>query len=93
LAALSSRRHFFVATDVSGNRSTTQQLLFLHAAGKAREKWQGINTRMEERADRRGMNDDRSPLLDLMICIVCRSTMRLEKVDPNGEERSYPVPL
>ena len=29
------------------------------------------------------MNDDRSPLLDLMNCIVCDQTMRLEKIDPN----------
>jgi hypothetical protein len=31
------------------------------------------------------MNDDRSPLLDLMTCIVCKRTMKLEKVDPDGE--------
>lgn len=31
------------------------------------------------------MNDDRSPLMDLMTCIVCNRTMKLEKVDPDGE--------
>jgi hypothetical protein len=31
------------------------------------------------------MNDDRSPLLDLMTCIICRQTMKLEKADPDGE--------
>ena len=29
------------------------------------------------------INDDRSPLLDLMICIVCDQTMKLEKIDPD----------
>jgi len=29
------------------------------------------------------MNDDRSPLLDLMNCIVCDQTMKLEKIDPD----------
>ena len=29
-------------------------------------------------------NDDRSPLLDLMTCIVCDQTMELEKIDPDG---------
>jgi hypothetical protein len=27
------------------------------------------------------MNDDRSPLLDLMNCIVCNQAMKLEKID------------
>jgi hypothetical protein len=31
------------------------------------------------------MNDDRSPLLTLISCIVCRLTMRLEKSHP-GED-------
>jgi hypothetical protein len=31
------------------------------------------------------MNDDKSPLLDLINCMVCRQTMKLEKVDPDGE--------
>ena len=31
------------------------------------------------------MNDDRSPLLDLMTYIVCKRTIKLEKVDPDGE--------
>jgi hypothetical protein len=29
------------------------------------------------------VNDDRSPLLDLMACIVCNQTMKLEKADPD----------
>jgi hypothetical protein len=32
------------------------------------------------------MNDDRSPLLTLISCIVCRRTMRLEKSQPAGDE-------
>ena len=31
------------------------------------------------------MNDDRSPLLDLMNCIVCDQPMKLEKVDPDDQ--------
>ena len=31
------------------------------------------------------MNDDRSPLLDLMNCIVCDQAMKLEKVDPDDQ--------
>ena len=31
------------------------------------------------------MNDDRSPLLDLMNCIVCNQTMKLEKSDPDDQ--------
>jgi len=30
------------------------------------------------------MNDDGGPTLDLMTCIVCKRTMKLEKVDPDG---------
>jgi hypothetical protein len=30
------------------------------------------------------MNDDRSPLLDLMTCIDCNQPMKLEKAEPDG---------
>jgi hypothetical protein len=30
------------------------------------------------------MNDDRSPLLDLMTCIDCNRTMKLEKAEPDS---------
>jgi hypothetical protein len=30
------------------------------------------------------INDDRSPLLDLMTCLVCKRTMMLEKGGPDG---------
>ena len=33
----------------------------------------------------RAVNDDRSPLLDLLTCVGCRVSMRLERVDPDGE--------
>ena len=29
------------------------------------------------------MNDDRSPLLDLMTCVDCSQAMNLEKADPD----------
>ena len=31
------------------------------------------------------MNDDRSPLLDLMTCIACEQTMVLERADPDDK--------
>src|SRR3954468_22524601 len=31
------------------------------------------------------MNNDHSPLLDLLTCIVCKQTMKLERADPDGE--------
>jgi hypothetical protein len=34
------------------------------------------------------LNDDKSPLIDLMICFVCDETMRIEKSvpDPDGHD-------
>ena len=29
------------------------------------------------------VNDDRSPLLDLMTCVACEQTMVLERADPD----------
>jgi hypothetical protein len=37
------------------------------------------------------MNDDGGPTLDLMTCIVCKRTMKLEKVDPDLGERNDPI--
>jgi hypothetical protein len=36
----------------------------------------------------KSMNDDRSPLLDLMTCVNCKQTMQLEKAAPddNGND-------
>jgi hypothetical protein len=31
------------------------------------------------------LNDDKSPLIDLMNCIVCRVTMKIEKSVPDDE--------
>ena len=31
------------------------------------------------------MNDDRSPLVTLMSCMVCAKTMKLETIAPDGE--------
>jgi hypothetical protein len=31
------------------------------------------------------LNDDKSPLTDLLNCIVCNETMKLEKSAPDGE--------
>jgi hypothetical protein len=31
------------------------------------------------------LNDDKSPLIDLISCIVCKETMKLEKSTPDAE--------
>jgi hypothetical protein len=31
------------------------------------------------------MNDDKSPLITLMSCMVCAKTMKLERISPDGE--------
>ena len=31
------------------------------------------------------LNDDKSPLIDLLVCIICRETMKIEKSTPEGE--------
>jgi len=31
------------------------------------------------------MNDDRSPLVTLMSCVVCAKTMKLETIAPDGD--------
>lgn len=31
------------------------------------------------------VNDDRSPLLDLMACVNCKDSMKLERIDPDGD--------
>lgn len=33
------------------------------------------------------LNDDKSPLIDLLTCIVCKRTMKLEKSSPHAEGR------
>jgi hypothetical protein len=33
------------------------------------------------------LNDDKSPLIDLLTCIVCERTMKLEKSSPDDEGR------
>ena len=30
-------------------------------------------------------NDDKSPLIDLLVCIICRETMKIEKSTPDAE--------
>jgi hypothetical protein len=33
------------------------------------------------------LNDDKSPLIDLISCIICKKTMKLEKSSPDAEGR------
>jgi hypothetical protein len=44
--------------------------------------WQRETDDDGDQADRR-VNDDQSPLLNLMTCMVCKQAMKLEKVDPD----------
>jgi hypothetical protein len=37
------------------------------------------------RAPRISLNDDKSPLIGLLSCIVCKETMKLEKSAPDAE--------
>jgi hypothetical protein len=32
----------------------------------------------------RSVNDDKSPLIDLLVCIVCKETMKIEKSNPGA---------
>jgi hypothetical protein len=32
----------------------------------------------------RSLNDDKSPLIDLLVCIVCKQTMKIEKSYPGA---------
>ena len=41
----------------------------------------------EALADGHHLNDDKSPLIDLLTCIVCKRTMKLEKSSPDAEGR------
>lgn len=31
------------------------------------------------------MNDDKSPLIDLLACMICEETMKIERSDPDVE--------
>src|SRR5215212_8229684 len=42
-------------------------------------------SKKQDRSSHQNLNDDRSPLLDLMTCVFCQKTMVLEKIDPDGE--------
>ena len=33
-------------------------------------------------------NDDKSPLIDLLVCIICRETMKIEKSTPDAGVRT-----
>jgi hypothetical protein len=45
-------------------------------------KWQ---VKWQESSTHSNVNDDRSPLLDLMTCVFCEEAMVLEKIDPDGK--------
>ena len=33
------------------------------------------------------LNDDKSPLIDLLSCVLCKETMKIEKSSPDDEGR------
>jgi hypothetical protein len=61
------------------------------ATGLARQR--GRKLRADEallqsdKTSGRHLNDDKSPLIDLLSCIVCKQTMKLEKSAPDAEGR------
>jgi hypothetical protein len=46
-----------------------------------------VKTGMQSKAVLSALNDDKSPLIDLLTCIVCKRTMKLEKSSPDAEGR------
>jgi hypothetical protein len=46
-------------------------------SGQTRVRWQGV--------EGHHLNDDKSPLIDLLSCLECKETMRIEKSAPDPE--------
>jgi hypothetical protein len=40
---------------------------------------------LKKGAERLHLNDDKSPLIDLLSCFVCKETMKIEKSAPDAE--------
>jgi hypothetical protein len=38
-----------------------------------------------DKASGHHLNDDKSPLIDLLVCIICRETMKIEKSSPDAD--------
>jgi len=51
------------------------------------ERAQKVFLQSSDKESGRHLNDDKSPLIDLLTCIVCKRTMKLEKSSPDAEGR------
>jgi hypothetical protein len=59
-----------------------QELWGVHGCQEASQKDDG-GKEVQRSAARKAVNDEKSPLLNLISCVVCNQTMRLEKIDPD----------
>ena len=69
---------------VKSTRIARQRKLRAHETLAELERAQNIFLQSEI-AKGRHLNDDKSPLLGLMNCIICRQTMKIEKSSPDAE--------
>ena|ERR1019366_1554698 len=76
-----------------GNNVTTRlapqraRKLRAHEALAELERAQKVFLQSSDKESGRHLNDDKSPLIDLISCIVCKKTMKLEKSAPDAEGR------
>jgi hypothetical protein len=73
-----------VATRLARQRA---RKLRAHEALAELERAQKVFLQSSDKESGRHLNDDKSPLIDLLTCIVCKRTMKLEKSAPDAEGR------
>src|SRR5258708_34988243 len=69
-----------VATRVARHRA---RKLRAHEALAELERARKLSLQ-SDKATGHPLNDDKSPLIDLMNCIICRESMKIEKSTPDG---------
>src|SRR5258705_9710151 len=69
---------------VKTTRIARQRKLRAHETLAELERAQNIFLQSET-AKGHHLNDDKSPLIGLMNCIICRQTMKIEKSSPDAE--------
>ncbi len=75
-------RRSHVATRLSS--SETARKLRAHEAVAELERAKKVFLQ-SDKASGHHLNDDKSPLIDLLTCIVCKRTMKLEKSAPDAD--------
>jgi hypothetical protein len=70
--------------DPKTTRIARQRKLGAHESLAELERAQNIFLQSET-AKGHHLNDDKSPLIGLMNCIICRQTMKIEKSSPDAE--------